>query len=73
VKDNFKIYYMLSKVLKNLKKIEKVKGSDLTVSLGDIKKPTLQRNGFQAKANSQAGALRQRSMGNRMSKPSRAK
>ncbi|OGH85625.1 MAG: hypothetical protein A2493_02055 [Candidatus Magasanikbacteria bacterium RIFOXYC12_FULL_33_11] len=64
---------MLSKVLKNLKKIEHKKSSDLTVSLGVIKKPVPQRNGFQAKANSQAGALRQRSIGNRMSKPSRSK
>lgn len=64
---------MLSKVLKNLKKKEKVKSSDLSVSLGGLKKQAPQRDGFHAKAKSEAGALRQRSMGNRMSKPSRSK
>ena len=60
---------LLSKVLKNLKKIENKKSSDLSITLGGLKKPSPQRDGFHAKVNSEAGALRQRSMGNRMSKP----
>lgn len=64
---------MLSKVLKNLKKIENKKSSDLNITLAGYKKPAPSKSGFHAKAKSEAGALRQRSMGNRMSKPSRSK
>ncbi|MBT4121244.1 MAG: hypothetical protein HOA57_00550 [Candidatus Magasanikbacteria bacterium] len=58
---------MLSKVLKNLKKEEKKlgKGTKLpSMSLPKKKQSSLQ--GFHAKASSQAGAQRQRSIGNRM-------
>ncbi|MFA7314396.1 MAG: hypothetical protein WC025_00490 [Candidatus Magasanikbacteria bacterium] len=64
---------MLSKVLKNLKKIEHKKGQDLTISFGKYKKQVSRQDGFHAKENSQAGAERQRSMGNRLAKPSKAK
>jgi hypothetical protein len=64
---------MLNKVLKNLKKIENKKGSDLNITLSGYQKAKPRDDGFHAKANSEAGALRQRSMGNRMSKPSRSK
>ncbi|MFA7245213.1 MAG: hypothetical protein WC070_03490 [Candidatus Magasanikbacteria bacterium] len=64
---------MLSKVLQNLKKLEKKKSSDLNINLQGLKTPKPQKTGFHAKAKSEAGALRQRSMGNRMSKPSRSK
>ena len=58
---------MLSKVLKNLKKEEKKsgKGTKLpAMSLPKKKQHSVQ--GFHAKQNSQAGAKRQRSIGNRM-------
>ena len=64
---------MLSKVLNNLKKIEKKKGKDLNISFGGYKKKASKQDGFHAKKNSQAGAERQRSMGNRLAKPSKAK
>lgn len=62
---------MLSKVLKNLKKEEKKSGKDSKLpdaSLPKTKQHSTQ--GFHAKASSQAGAERQRSMGNRMWKTS---
>ena len=40
---------LLSKVLKNLKKIENKKSSDLSITLGGLKKPSPQRDGFHAK------------------------
>ena len=64
---------MLSKVLNNLKKLEKKKGKDLTVSFGGLKSKVSHQDGFRPKENSQAGAERQRSMGNRLNKPSKAK
>jgi len=45
----------------------------LNITLQGLKKPAPKRSGFHAKAKSEAGALRQRSMGNRMTKPSRSK
>ena len=57
---------MLSKVLKNLKKEEKKLGEK---NLPDSPMPKAKQHaaqGFHAKASSQAGAERQRSMGNRM-------
>jgi len=56
-----------------LKKIEKKKGKDLNISFGGYKKKASKQDGFHAKKNSQAGAERQRSMGNRLAKPSKAK
>lgn len=64
---------MLNKVLNNLKKIEKKNGKDLSVSFGGLKAKVSHQDGFRPKENSQAGAERQRSMGNRMAKPSKAK
>lgn len=58
---------MLSKVLKNLKKEEKRTGKDSDLPGAVFPKTKLRGDqGFQAKQNSQAGAERQRSMGNRM-------
>ncbi|MFH1947530.1 MAG: hypothetical protein ABIJ23_05250 [Candidatus Magasanikbacteria bacterium] len=58
---------MLSKVLKNLKKEEKKlgKGSDIPTTVFP-KTKFRGDQGFHAKQSSQAGAERQRSMGNRM-------
>lgn len=58
---------MLNKVIKNIKKQEKKKGKDSGLpDLNPPKKKHRSDQGFHAKANSEAGALRQRSMGNRM-------
>jgi len=58
---------MLSKVLKNLKKEEKKSGKGTTLPSASLpKKKQSSLQGFHAKASSQAGAERQRSMGNRM-------
>jgi len=57
---------MLSKVLKNLKKEEKRAGKDSDLPSAVFPKTKFRGDqGFQAKQNSQAGAERQRSMGNR--------
>jgi len=63
---------MINKVLKNLKKLEKKSGKTPTIPAGNFPKSQFQGGqGFRAKQNSQEGAERQRSMGNRNTKPSR--
>jgi len=62
---------MLHKVLKELKKQEKIDGKILVKSYEDLDTINPTNSGFHAKANSEAGAYRQRSMGNRNTKPSR--
>jgi hypothetical protein len=58
---------MLSKVLKNLKKEEKKSGKGTKLPDAPALKPKKNSvQGFHAKQSSQAGAERQRSMGNRM-------
>lgn len=66
---------MLIKVLKKMREEQKKTGEKKDLPVENTKTyptSTLQkRSGFHAKANSQEGAERQRSMGNRMSKPAR--
>ena len=63
---------MLNKVLKKLKSKEKKSKDDLISTNNLYPTSKLQkRTGFHAKTNSQAGAERQRSIGNRMNKPPR--
>ena len=63
---------MINKVLKNLRKLEKKAGINTnTISNAYPKQHLQSRNGFHAKQNSEKGAERQRSMGNRNTKPSR--
>ena len=58
---------MLSKVLKNLKKEEKKLGKETDLPEAPaLKAKKHSAQGFHAKQSSQAGAERQRSMGNRM-------
>ena len=64
---------MISKVLKNLRKLEKKAGIN-TATPNNVSYPKSQfqgGTGFRAKQNSQKGAERQRSMGNRNTKPAR--
>jgi len=66
---------MLNKVLKKMQaegKIDLKKGTQEDNKIYPTSNMQT-RNGFHAKANSQKGAERQRSMGNRMQKPSPAK
>ncbi|MDP2683995.1 MAG: hypothetical protein Q8P20_02955 [bacterium] len=63
---------MLNKVLKKMREAEKKAGKAPNVSSDTYPQPKLKGGtGFQAKQNSQAGAERQRSMGNRNTKPAR--
>jgi len=63
---------MLNKVLKKLKDDQKISGP--ISNTPNSKYPTSQKRGntgFRAKEKSEEGALRQRSIGNRLNKPSR--
>lgn len=62
---------MLNKVLKRMKADEKKSVNKGSMSKGYTGKVLPSNAGFHAKQNSQAGAERQRSMGNRNTKPAR--
>lgn len=59
----------IRKVLKHLKVLEKVEDSNDASNKTYPTSKLQGRGGFHAKKNSQKGAERQRSMGNRMNKP----
>jgi len=62
---------MLHKVIKKMKEDEKESASVDSVFYQKKQNLNLNSGGFHAKKNSQAGADRQRSMGNRNTKPPR--
>lgn len=69
---------MLNKVLKKIKEDQKKSGTDSNsqesqTNYTQINKNSVSNTGFHSKGNSEAGAYRQRSMGNRNTKPSKAK
>lgn len=69
---------MLNKVLKKMQEEQKKSGAasgpkEHQTDYTKINKSGMNNTGFHSKGNSEAGAYRQRSMGNRNTKPSKAK
>lgn len=61
---------VLKKMIEEQMKNNPAANSDGTSSYADFQKPNHNNSGFHAKSNSQIGAARQRSIGNRNTKPS---